>query len=596
MKKILLLLLMAFITSSTMYSQVGINTEAPNALTELDIRNLLNGTDTIPKGIMIPRMTEAKRNEIVIDAATSNSLMIYNTTEDCYNYYSKLENEWKSLCGKLGKAQFDFDCSTIVVLGTYIEKKELTPSNQLKIYVTVTKAGSYDIAGTTTNGYYFTASGTFLTAGSYTVYAEGKGTPITPQVDIVSLSKNGESKDCGASPVKVTVLTATATYSINCSSLIANGRYIKGTALTSTNTITLSVNVSNAGSFNITTPVTNGISFSASGNFTLGTQYVTLVATPGSSPTVNADFPITVNTDTPEGNNTCTVMIPITLPAMTYAVIGTGDYSWASTQRRNALTNGGISFGPNGTVKIVSFTQLWSTSDVNTAANYLASGFSGGKQPDVVLYFAYGAAPNAAITTALINYVNQGGCVIYGSADGTSSSVNILLNGLFGLSTAQAQIAGSPTVDDNTYPIANLPNDPVINGPFGNISGRHWGEDNSSTGSVIMTALPPNSVQIASAYNPYGKATVNPEYSIIWYNDSKNFLYFGDSVATTTSVNQQNDYPSSYTSGGFPQSKFYGNYPQPSGAPSQYVYNSALELNAVSWAIKKAAVSGINPH
>ncbi|MBF0574832.1 hypothetical protein [Dysgonomonas sp. GY617] len=597
MKKILLLLLMVFIFINTIHSQVGINTEAPNVLTELDIQNLLNGTDTIPKGIMIPRMTEAKRNEIAIDTNTSNSLMIYNTTEDCYNYYSKLEGEWKSLCGKLGKAQFDFDCSAIVVLGTYIEKKELTPSNRLKIFVTVTKPGSYDITGTTTNGYYFTTSGTFLTSGSYTVYAEGKGTPIAPQVDIVSLSKNGESKDCGTSPVKVTVLTATATYSINCSSLIANGQYVKGKLLVSTNTITLNVNVSNPGSYNIETPLTNGIRFTASGNFAaVGTQSVTLSAVSGSSPTVNADFPITVNTDTPEGNNACTVIIPITLPPMTYAVVGTGDYSWASTQRRNALTNGGLSFGPNGTVKIVSFTQLWSTSNVTTAAGYLTGGFSGGQQPDVVLYFAYGASPNAAITTALISYINRGGCVIYGSADNTSSAVNILINGIFGISTAQAQIAGSPTVDDNTYPIANLPNDPVINGPFGNISGRHWGEDNSSTGSVIMTALPPNSVQIASAYNPYGKATVNPEYSIIWYNDNKNFLYFGDSVATTTTVNQQNDYPASYTSGGFPQSKFYGNYPQPSGAPSQYVYNSALELNAVSWAIKKAAVSGINPH
>lgn len=593
MKKILLFLMFC-ILANTMYSQIGINTESPNILTELDVRNLINGTDTIPKGIMIPRMTEAQRDQInVTDASVTNSLMIYNITEDCYNYYSKIEGEWRSLCGKLGKAQFDFDCSAVGVLGTYIEKQELNSSNRLKFVVTVTKPGTYDITATTSNGYFFNASGTFVENGTYTIYAEGIGTPLAVGEDVVSITKNGEDAKC-ANLVKVPVLSAIAIYSINCSSVVVNGQYLKGRDLTLSNSITLSVNVSRAGSYSITTPVTNGISFSASGNLTIGTQLITLIGR--GAPTVNADFPIIINTNSPSGNNVCTTTIPITLPAMTYAIIGSGSYSWASAERLNALTNGGLSFGPNGRVKIVSFTQLWSTSNVNTAANYLNGSFTGGQQPDVVLYFAYGAAPNAAITTALIDYINKGGCVIYGSADNTSAAVNILMSGIFGMTTAQAQVAGGPTVDDNTYQVVNLPNDPVINGPFGNVSGRHWGEDNSSTGSVIMTALPSNSVQIASAYNPYGKPAVNPEYSIIWYNDNKNFLYFGDSVATTTSVSQQNDYPSSYTTGGFPQSKFYGNYPQPSGAPSQYVYNSALELNSVAWAIKKAAVSGINPH
>lgn len=593
MKKILLFLMFC-ILAHTGNSQVGINTENPNALTELDVHNLINGTDTIPKGIMIPRMTEVQRDLIdVSDASSTNSLMIYNITEDCYNYYSKIEGEWKSLCGKQGKAQFDFDCSAVVVLGTYIENKELTVSNRLKFIVTVTKPGTYEIAGTTTNGYFFYTSGIFLENGTYTVYADGVGTPIAVGQDVVTITKNGEDANC-ADLVKVNVLTSIATYSMNCSSIVVNGNYVKGVVLNSSNTIQISVNVSVAGSFSITTPETNGISFSASGNLSLGTQTITLMGT--GAPTVNDDFTITINSNSPSGNTVCTATIPLTLPPMTYGIIGTGAYSWASTERQNALTNGLLSFGPSGTVKIVSFTQLWSTFDVNTAANYLNGGFTGGQQPDVVLYFAYGAAPNAAITTALINYINQGGCVIYGSADDTSVAVNILMNGIFGMSTAQAQIAGGPTIDDNTYPIANLPSDPIVNGPFGNVSGRHWGEDNSSTGSVIMTALPANSVQIASAYNPYGKPTVDPEYSIIWYNDNKNFLYFGDSVATTTVLGLQNDYPSLYTAGGFPQSKFYGNFPQPTGAPSQYVYNAALELNGVAWAIKKAAVSGINPH
>lgn len=243
--------------------------------------------------------------------------------------------------------------------------------------------------------------------------------------------------------------------------------------------------------------------------------------------------------------------------------------------------------GPNGIVRIDGFTELWRDSDVDVAADSLNGGTV---KPDIVLYFAFAANPNDKITTALVNYINKGGCVIYGSADGTSAQVNLLLNGVFGISSAQAQEAGT-IWDDNTYAISDLPDDPVINGPFGNLFSRYWGEDNASTGSVILTALPANSVQICSASNQTGKKSVNPDYSIVWYNDSKNFVYFGDSTGASSSDASTGAFPSYFTLEGTPRSKYYGQ-----GEGLQYVYNSALELNALTWAIRKAAVSGINPH
>ncbi|WP_221406870.1 hypothetical protein, partial [Dysgonomonas sp. HGC4] len=63
--KNLFLLLIFSVLMSPLAAQVGINTENPNTLTEFDVRNLLaNGTDTIPKGIMIPRMSELQRDQI----------------------------------------------------------------------------------------------------------------------------------------------------------------------------------------------------------------------------------------------------------------------------------------------------------------------------------------------------------------------------------------------------------------------------------------------------------------------------------------------------------------------------------------------------
>jgi hypothetical protein len=341
----------------------------------------------------------------------------------------------------------------------------------------------------------------------------------------------------------------------------------------------MSVAARNPGSYYISTVRKSGITFTGSGVFaTTGTHSVTLYGS--GTPTINEDIQVEIQANTETGNADCSALVPITLPAMTYAVIGNGDYSWAAPDRLPAFN--GSSFGPNGKVKIVSLTSAWwepSTSGATTRLNNTSAA-----KPDIILYFSYGATPDAAISIALANYIHDGGVVIYGSTDGTASMVNILLDELFGIMTAEPQTGG----DDKVYPITVLPNDPVINGPFGNLSGRYWGEDNG--GSVIVTSLPPNSVQVATA----SATTINrnPDESIIWYNDSYNFLYFGDSVAADIDTNNdQGGWPSIYNSAGEPVSKFYG----PSGY-QQYVYDSALELNAVAWAIKKAAINGINPH
>ncbi len=575
MKKVLLLLIFS-VLANTLYSQVGINTENPNVLTELDVQNLAKEGIVVPKGVMIPRMTEEQRDLIdVSDASVANSLVVYNITEDCFNYYSKIEGEWRSVCGKLGKAVFDFDCSAIEVQGTYVEKKELNSSNALKIIVTVTKPGEYSIAGTTTNGYYFSTSGTFLTAGVFTVYVQGQGTPLNIGEDVVSILKNGEDANC-ANLVKVNVLSAIAIYSLNCSSIVVNGNYAKGVGLTAANTITLNVNVSQAGSYSITTPLTNGIVFSASGNFTPGIQPVTLRGT--GIPTVNTDFPIIINANTPEGNNTCTATIPVILPVMSYGVIGSGEYSWVGAARQLAINNG-ASFGVAGIVKTMGWNRLWQVTSAAAAYTQLTNGSA---KPDIILYFAYGANATTALATVLADYVNNGGVLIYAPADDQATVTNYLLTGIFGSSAATAVNIGTLTsANRDSYPINNLPNDPIINGPFGNTSGRYWQEDNA--GTVICTSLPPNSVQVASANNPNHNSSLNPDYSVVWYNDSKNFVYFGDSVYGTYPGfgyygSTDGTAPTQFTAAGLPMSKFNNRW---TSFPT-FVFNSYLELNAVA--------------
>ncbi len=618
--------------SRTMQAQVTIGLgEEPIAGSALQLKEITGVTDdshNAYRGLALPRVNLSDKSQLypmfLLNPEDPNSgpntnytanknsldishtgLIVYNLVEDKVKDLCKGLNQWDGtqwMCfqNKVDSATFSTVTSSDVgVSGSYTQGTPLTSDNNMKIHLNVTKTGHYNLKITTDNGYSFHQVGVASDLGDLIVNLPGQGTPVNAKND--HLVFNGVVKDPSFDPI-ITVVSPISNYSINCSSITVNGSYMKGTALTSSNTITLNVTVSTTGSYTISTPLTNGISFTGSGSFsTTGTQTVTL--TGSGTPTVNTDFPITINANTLQGNNTCSATIYMTLPAMTYAIIGsTSEWSWGATARRNAMNTGsgfGASFGTNGVVKIASLTQAWQTADIATATNHLNND---AVKPDVVLYFSFGAStsdvPTANnIATALATYINKGGCVIF-APDGTTTPTNQMLNAIFGTGsgTAQLQVPGSGTTADNDYPIANLPNDPIINGPFGNLSAnKYWGEDNDSNGSIVLPSLPSGSVQICSAYNPFGKTSVNPAYSIVWYSDRKNFVYFGDSTGSAINNNVQDADPSNFGSTGLPLSKFYGNYPYVS-APSQYVYNSALELNALAWALKKAAVSGINPH
>jgi hypothetical protein len=525
---------------------------------------------------------------------THKGLIVYNLVEDDVKELGLGINQWDGeqwncFESKMGHARFDpVECSDIVVNGVYIEGTATTSGNYIAVNLNVTKVGAFTFTVTSGNGYSFYLSGVALSVGVMTVNIPCQGTPVNVQNDILAF--DGIVLSSGCEPM-VNVVSSVAEYSLNCSSIVVKGTYIKGTQLTGLNVITLNVTVTSSGSYSITTPLTNGIHFSATGSFgAAGTYPVTLIG--AGNPTVNSDFSITINANTSEGNAVCSVLIPVTLPAMTYAIIGTSSaYSW--TPRIPALR--ALNFGPNGTVKMVSFLPLWSEETPANAATRLAN--TSQAKPDIILYFAYGTSPGGTIANALVNYIKAGGCVIYGAEDGNSGNVNTIINGVFGTGTGTAVSPSLGSGDDDVYPIANLPNDPIINGPFGNLASRYWGEDNGSSGSVILTQLPPGSVQICTAHSTH-KTSMDPAHSIVWYNDAYNFVYFGDSTGASASSGNNNEYPSYFsavsdagTTNWLPKSKSYGG-----SSGLQFVYNSALELNAVAWALKKAAISGINPH
>ncbi len=631
------MLFMAFL-ALPLKSQVTIGSdEAPVAGALLQLKEKPDVTDSTLnayRGLALPRVTLSDKYQLfpmfASDPTSSNpvanadyltnksvhdkshtGLIVYNLVEDDSKDLCKGLNLWDGtqwICfqPRTENAKFSaVSCSDIVLKGVYAAGTPTNSSNYLQLTLNVTNEGVYTISATSGNGYNFYLSGVASNTGTMTVNIPCQGTPVDEGSNTLTFS--GITLDSDCTPT-VTVVQEVATYSVDCSTITVNGIYLTEKTLTSSNTIQLNVETTAPGSYNISTPVTNGVSFTASGNFAAaGTHLITLAGT--GIPTVNTDFSVTINANTPQGDNTCTATIPITLPTMTYAVIGTSSYSWGPGTPRGLAISNPNNFGTSGTVKIQALNLMWSTNSEGEAAGYLTSGFTGtangisytNAQPDVLLFSSFSdGGRNDALAPALGVYANKGGCIIYAAPnalDGAAlvTQVNQILNAVFGTPVpAQAQIAGSVTTADNDYQIANLPNDPIINGAFGNLVSKYWGEDNDSAGSIIVPSMPSNSVQICSASNPFGKTAVNPNWSIVWYNPAKGFVYFGDSTGSTTSNYGQNDYPSIFINN-LPQSKLYGNYPHnTTEIPIQTVFNSYLEFNALAWALKKAAISGIN--
>lgn len=212
------------------------------------------------------------------------------------------------------------DCLPKTVNGTYVATTALVPaSNTISVQVNVTRTGNYMITTDTVNGYFFRGTGVFSALGNTDVTLRGNGTPFTAGVDNFIVTFDSTVCD-----IAVTVLpagTGAAVYTLagapaSCTGAVVNGVYSTGVALGPTNTATIGVNVTTAGTYNISTTF-QGMTFSATGTFTTtGAQNVTLVGS--GTPTTNGanTVPITV------GTSTCSFVVNVSPPAV--ATLGGG--------------------------------------------------------------------------------------------------------------------------------------------------------------------------------------------------------------------------------------------------------------------------------
>lgn len=95
MKDIKWIFIMCLISLSAQGQEnnVGISKDQshrPNIVAKIDVK-------AKDAGILIPRFTTIQRDAIQV-TTSEDGLLIYNTDEKCFNYYSA---NWKPICGKI---------------------------------------------------------------------------------------------------------------------------------------------------------------------------------------------------------------------------------------------------------------------------------------------------------------------------------------------------------------------------------------------------------------------------------------------------------------------------------------------------------------
>ncbi len=217
-----------------------------------------------------------------------------------------------------GTSTFSLDgtpgvCNNASIQGNYMAGVPTTSANNVVLTVNVTVLGTYTLTTSTTNGFSFAGSGTFTQLGFQLIQLNANGTPTNPGV----INFRAGAQSCS---FNVTVggtagggggNSGTSVFTLNgnpnaCQTPTIAGTYQQGTALTSSNKVTLKANVTTAGTYTITT-TNNGMTFTATGTFANTGANQDVVFTGSGTPTAAGSINFA-----PGAAVGCTFTIPVT--------------------------------------------------------------------------------------------------------------------------------------------------------------------------------------------------------------------------------------------------------------------------------------------
>lgn len=578
-------------------------------------------------------------------------LIVYNliendTEELCLGMNQWDGEQWQCFQEKIGNAIATVtDCNTIGFFGIYKDKESLNASNYMTVKLNVTKAGAYTItarAGYSSdpskdNGYYFTTTGVFMTVGTYELTIPGAGTPLlfTPDGELgdhMTITFNdkplvdGSNNSC---PKRIIVENSAIkpAYKLDCRTVqvvgfgILDQEVMPSTASSGQKAyiqVTLDVEATAEGAtYEIKTNEVAGMSFYAKGKLTSASrQTITLEPVGGSIPNATGEQSFVISTNSITSASTCnaTVLVAYTKKKMLtlsdhWNSYGFGPGAPSTTPSNNSggsrkLLMAPANFGTlsNSTVKveaieIVSRGSTGSVGDCQTCPGFVYGNdlktLIETENIDIIQY-SVRYHTDQATTNVLIDFMKKGGVVIAMCDDlpnGTSTGLahtnaRIMLRTLFGnteINVASANASGA------LYKIRDI-NDEITNGPFGDLRGKWWGEDSSS--SLAVTGIPEEEIIVYTTAEDYSQSGAPSGVFngglTMFRHKTLPFFYIGDGgFLAANNSSSDSACPFKINTTTFKPLPKSG-YGRGVTARKVEVYNSHLWANIMGWAVKEA--------
>ena len=211
-------------------------------------------------------------------------------------------------------------------------------------------------------------------------------------------------------------------------------------------------------------------------------------------------------------------------------------------------------------------------------------------KPDIIIC-TYSMQFNEADAQLLNRYLEHGGVVImysYGGAGVSAANVRTLLNPILGKDLPEGDYYGLGSYG-NVFTFTGNIDDPVTNGPFGDVRDKKWGTHYYITG--VKTSSIINDVYVLSRTDDrvVSQYALTPGFTTAFRHKTKNFVFFGNGqflASYYTNINEIYHDP-------FRNDNNYNPIPKkgfgPTGVTAVHeVYNSVVFANTIAWAMSVA--------
>ncbi|MBN9301792.1 MULTISPECIES: hypothetical protein [Dysgonomonas] len=627
---VLLLLIAIFCTNLTTNAQVTIGSGEPSATGALlqlkDKDNIIDGTANASKGLALPRVNLSQKNQLfpmfLKDSSNPTSgpsddyaanktgidqmhtgLIVYNLVEDddkelCMGLNQWDGEKWNCFESKLGNAVVEIgNCDSLTFAGIYQNNVSLNASNYMTIPLHVTKAGAYNIITMPdpSNGYYFTASGVFLTTGYYYLSIPGAGTPTNHTVgtagDLIKITFNGKQlTTCDPLRINVEDSSVKPVYNMSCSATKVRGVYELNKPLDPDANyieVTLNVTAPYGATYSIETNTVDGIYFKGSGLLSTASQTVKLQGY--GTPTSVENKVMTITSNSSSNASTCKATVVVSYPTKSVFAFGyyenTAGYLGQPGSGLRKMMDASVNFGntENSTVKIVPYSANQTFYPYNVVSGGAAYNTATVKsyldtKPDIVITgFDLDPLDKATMASNLVDYLKKGGVLIFVCE--RQAMVKAFFEALYPGYTITADWTTTNVMS------LNFVNDDVVNGPFGDIRGLLWGND--SYGASGAQGLPDDDDIVIISKNNSGTPMIlkHKRYNLLFISEGGFAANFNGTTGSGAG-GSASTYPLAIDASFKPTTR--------TGWTGGNVENARLMANALAWAIKQAQFNGIN--